>query len=416
MGSTELRRSVGFWAFVIYGVGDILGAGIYALIGKVAAIAGTFTWLAFLLALITAGLTAVTYAELGTRYQKSGGEATYVQKVFSIPLLTFMTGWFVLNTSMVSMATVSHAFSAYASIFVPWVPTYAWILFFLLTLAVINFVGINFSSSVNILFTMVELSGLALVILFGTVYLLSDGPLHLPATKLHLLPILQAGALSFFAFIGFEDMVKLAEELKSPTQHIAKGIILALAIAGAIYLTISWMVPYIVPQDVLSASDSPLLEVVKKTAPWFPLEAFSLMAVFAVSNTALLNFISGSRLLYGMANEGALPKVFGRVHPSTQTPHWSILFMLLFVIPLAFLGDMKALAGTTTALLLTVFCLLNITLICLKRKESILTLTIPLLGAIMSLLLILFAPTASLGTAALISGFGLALFLLYKFF
>jgi len=322
-----LRRSLGFWALVVYGVGDILGAGIYALVGKVAGMAGHASWISFLMALVVATFTALTYAELGGRFPKSAGESWFAEQAFGSKRFALGVGWVVLCSGVLSLATMSLAFAGYLTGMVPGVPSFFVVVAILALLAFINFRGLRESSAANILATTIELAGLLIVVVVGAVFLARTGTadpaqLAAPAPPPTWCSIAQGGALAFFAFIGFEDMIKVAEEVEDPERNMPRAILLSLLITGVGYLIVVVIATRVVEPSALARSDAPLLTVVERAEPRIPHSLFGLIALFAVANTALLNFVMGSRLLYGMARQGPLPSWLGTVHRTRRTPHW----------------------------------------------------------------------------------------------
>jgi len=291
----QLRRSLGFWALVFYGVGDILGAGIYALVGKVAGVAGSASWAAFAVALLVAGLTALTYAELGGRFPRSAGESFFTEQAFGRPSLALLVGWVVLCSGILSLATVSVAFGGYMSGLVPGLPPSVTVVGILLLLAAINFRGMRESSTTNIIATMVELTGLLIVIIVGALFLAEDPQAGVSETiaassEVSWDSIARGAALSFFAFIGFEDMVNVAEEVKDPERNMPRAILIALVVTGFVYLLVVVIATSVVPPAVLEQSEAPLLAVVQRSTDAVPDRLFSLIALFAVANTGLLNF------------------------------------------------------------------------------------------------------------------------------
>ncbi|MBW2162680.1 MAG: amino acid permease, partial [Deltaproteobacteria bacterium] len=383
--SPQLRRSLGFWALVFYGVGDILGAGIYALVGKVAGVAGSASWAAFAVALLVAGLTALTYAELGGRFPRSAGESFFTQQALGA--------------------------------LVPELPQSVTVVGILLLLAAINFRGMRESSMTNIVATMVELTGLLIVIVAGAIFL-SDTPgasiSHTIASSSEVSwnSIARGAALGFFAFIGFEDMVNVAEEVKDPERNMPRAILIALVVTGLVYLLVVIVATTVVAPTTLAGSEAPLLTVVQRATDAVPDRLFTLIALFAVANTGLLNFIMGSRLIYGMSRQGLLPSALGAVHPKRQTPHLAILTVLAVALALALSGTLTYLAGTTSLLLLLVFFTVNLSLIAIKRRDRKPLRTfcaprlIPLAGALSCLGLMPFVPADSLLTAGVILALG----------
>ena len=413
----QLRRSLGFWALVLYGVGDILGAGIYALVGKVAGVAGSASWAAFAVALFVAGLTALTYAELGGRFPRSAGESFFTEQAFGRPSLALLVGWVVLCSGILSLATVSVAFGGYMSGLVPGLPPSVTVTGILLLLAAINFRGMRESSTANIVATMVELTGLLIVITAGALFLAEDPQASVRQTiaasnEVGWDSIARGAAMSFFAFIGFEDMVNVAEEVKDPERNMPRAILLALCIAGFVYLLVVIVATSVVPPALLEESEAPLLTVVQRSTDAVPDRLFSLIALFAVANTGLLNFIMGSRLIYGMSRQGLLPSTFGRVHSKRRTPHVAIVTVLAVALVLALSGTLTYLAGSTSLLLLMVFFTINVSLAVIKQRdhEPLRTFCaprlVPIIGALTCLLLMPFIPRGSLLTAGIVLALG----------
>jgi APA family basic amino acid/polyamine antiporter len=423
----KLRRTLGLTALISYGVGDILGAGIYALVGKIAGIAGPASWLAFCVALAVAALTALSYAELGSRFPRSGGESFFCQQAFRSSGLALLVGWLVLSSGVVSLATVSRAFSGYAFELIAVAPSpmleLASVFLFLVILGGINFRGIQQSSRANIVCTVVEAAGLLFVIAVGIAFLATDVPEPVADESNAVnwptwMAIGQAAAVAFFAFIGFEDMVNVAEEVRSPKRNIPIAIIAALLIAGTVYIAVVWVATAVVPPAELANSQAPLLEVVRRAAPAVPIWSFTTVALFAVANTGLLNFVMASRLLYGMSQQGLVPDWLGQVHAGTKTPHVSIVIVFVAALALASSGTLVLLAGTTSALLLTVFLSVNLALVAIKRRDPgerggfRIPIGVPMVAAIASAVLICFVPLKSLLSGAVVIALGVVLVLL----
>ncbi|MGL5880911.1 MAG: APC family permease, partial [Xenococcaceae cyanobacterium] len=202
----SLKRVFGLPTLVVYGVGDILGAGIYAVIGKIAGLSGTLVWASFLTAMIVAAFTALSYAELGSRFPQSGGVACFVHRAFRIDWLSILVGWLMFCTCLVSMATLSKAFAGYLNAFAPAIPDWLIILALFSVLAYVNFRGMKESSALNIFCTSVEVSGLAIVILVSTLFLSGGGTVNPAAVPneqaIGWTAVIQGAALAFYAFIG----------------------------------------------------------------------------------------------------------------------------------------------------------------------------------------------------------------------
>jgi amino acid transporter len=328
-------------------------------------------------------------------------------------------------TCLVSMATLSIAFSGYLNAFLPMIPTWAIVLALFAALTFVNFRGMKESSALNIVCTTMEVSGLAIVILVSTAFLWGGNA----STVTNSLPdgsvigstaILQGAALAFYAFIGFEDIVNVAEEVKNPEQNVPKAILLALGIAAVIYLLVSWLATQVLSPAELSASGAPLLDVVRRAQPNFPAVVFTVIALFAVMNTALLNFVTASRLLFGMAREELLPAWLGKLHPQRLTPHRTFLVILPIAIVLALSGTLQFLAGTTATLILIMFCLVNISLLIIKGRQPLnpgklrVPKLIPAAALLSNLILIAFASSASHLLALAFVAIGLLLIGLHR--
>lgn len=370
-----LERRIGLLALAVYGIGDMLGSGIYALVGKVAGVMGTAVFLAFLGSFVAALLTALSYASLGSRYPRAAGGSYIAGRAFGRPLLSYVLGLAMVASGLTSMATQARAFSGYllglAGI-TPSVPsTGAVILGFLAVLTAVNLRGIRESVALNVVCTVVEVAGLLLVVAvclphWGTVSYLEPPPGATLGPSL----LLQGSVLTFYAFIGFEDMLNVTEEVKDPQRTFPVAVMIAVLVAAAVYTAVALSVVSVVAPGELAASGQPLVDVVRRAAPWFPPAAFSAIALFAITNTALLNYVMGSRLVYGLSTQELLPRALGRIHPTWHTPHVAILSLLAIVAVLALVGDIAQLASATSVLLLGSFAVLNVALIVLRRRPG----------------------------------------------
>jgi basic amino acid/polyamine antiporter, APA family len=376
-----LARTMGLGALVIYGVGDMLGSGIYALIGKAAKLMGNAVWLAFGVSMVAALLTGLSYASLGSRYPRAAGVAFISQRAFGKPFLSFVLGLAVVASGLTSMATQSRAFSGYF-LDLAGLPSNpgmvaAVILAFIFILTFVNFWGMRESTWLNAVCTTIEVSGLAIVVAVAVRYWGGVNYLEVPPPSsgeaqgaLTASLVFQGAVLTFYSFIGFEDMINVSEEVKDPRRTFPLGVMIALSITTVIYLAVSVSAISVVPYATLGDSKAPLVDVVKTAAPAFPPFLFSYIALFAITNTALLNYIMGSRLIYGMARQGFLPRPLAAVHPQRRTPHLAILVLMIVVTVLALSGQIAQLASATSVLLLTVFVFMNAALIVLKRRTA----------------------------------------------
>lgn len=395
----SLHRVMGPGLLLLFIVGDILGTGIYALTGQVAAEVGGVVWLPFLVAFAVALLTAFSYLELVTKYPQAAGAALYTHKAFGIHFITFIVAFAVMSSGITSSATASRAFASNMSegfgLGIEGFGITAIALGFMALVAIVNFRGVGESVKANVVLTCVELTGLLIVILIGAWAIFggegdfSRAFVFKPSEDRGMFwSVIAATTLAFFAMVGFEDSVNMAEETKNPSKIFPKVLLTGLLITGLIYVLVSISAIALVPAAELGEGDTPLLKVVEAGAPGFPLGVFGLITMFAVANSALINMLMASRLVYGMSREGVLPRILGRVHRGRRTPYVAIVFTTLLAIGLiTFVGAVPALGGTTALLLLAVFSVVNVAVLILRKDkvdhEHFRTPTIvPVLGAI----------------------------------
>ncbi len=423
----ELKRTLGLFALVAYGVGDTLGAGIYATVGKIAGMVGPACWLSFLAALFAAGFTALSYAEMGARYPYASGEAHYTKEAFGFRMFSHGIGFLVFMSGVTSMCASSHAFAGYLTPFLPAIPFFIVALSFFVTIGAITLSGMENSSVMNMICTAVEVSGLIIVMIAGAV---SIGKLDV--NYFSFLPelsgtgktqaVLGGAVFAFYAFIGFEDMVKASEEVKDPEKNLPRGILLTLCITGVIYILVSLAAVTVLTPQALKASSAPLMDVVKTGLPVIPIWIFTAIALFAVANTALVNFMMGSRVLYGMAHDGLVPAVLGKVHPKFHTPHIATGFVFVIVMVLTLSGSLILLAQSTAVLLLTVFFSVNAALLTLKVRKTPMSqsafkapMWAPVMGILSSFALLFYASLPALVTALILLAVSFVLFFLNRF-
>lgn len=407
-----LKRNIGLLSLTLYGVGDILGSGIYGLVGKAAGEMGSAVWLAFFVSMVAAGLTGLSYASLSSRYPRAGGASYTTYRAFQSSFLSYLVGLAVLASGLTSMATAARVFAGYFAGLGISLPLPVIALLFSLIVAFVVFWGIRESLVANGICTLIELTGLLIVLAVGASYLGSVNYLDAttpanPSGDIGLSLVLTGAVLTFYSFVGFEDMVNTAEEVKNPRKTLPRGLLLAVVISSLIYMGVSLVAVSVIPAAELSQSTKPLVDVVGRAAPWFPQSLFGIIAMFAVANTALLNFIMGSRLLYGMANQGLVPKLLGKVHSKRRTPFFAIGVVWCFFAVLILSGDISSLAKSTSVLLLSCFIVVNIALIVLQRKEKVsgsfeVPAFVPALGAIVCLAILSKAQAAEIITASTI--------------
>ncbi len=370
--STQLNPAITRTMLTVFVIGDVLGAGIYALVGEVAGKVGGAIWTSFLLAGILAAFTAAAYAELVTKYPQAAGAALYSHKAFRRPFLTFVVAFAVMCSGVTSAATLATAFGGdYLSEFVT-LPNILVGLVFIGLLALINFRGIKESVSLNMGLTAIELTGLLLVTAIGLVFLLDGGgdpgrALEFTSGEAVPLAMLSGASLAFFALIGFEDSVNVAEETRDPSRVFPRALFLGLGIAGVVYMLVTVIASMAVETSKLVDSDGPLLEVVDQGPLGVSTKLFAAIALFALTNGALINMIMASRLVYGMSREGIVPPALGRVHETRRTPYVAIAFTSSLAALLVLVGDLETLADTTVLLLLLVFVCVNTAVLVLRR-------------------------------------------------
>ena len=378
----ELKRVMGPWLLLLFIVGDILGTGIYALTGQVAKQVGGAVWLPFLVAFAVALVTAFSYLELVTKYPRAAGAALYAHKAFGIHFITFIVAFAVMSSGITSASTASRAFAAnFSAAFGLGLEDTIGItlvgLAFMALVALINFRGVGESVKANVVLTCVELTGLLIIIVIGF-WAIGAGQgdvsrvleFNTSSEGGAIWAVIAATTLAFFAMVGFEDAVNMAEECKQPNRIFPKVLLAGLILTGLIYVLVSISAITLVSPEELSEGETPLIKVVQAGAPNFPVGVFGFITMFAVANSALINMLMASRLVYGMSRERVLPAALGVVHAGRRTPYVAIIFTTLLAFGLiTFVGAVPALGGTTALLLLGVFTIVNIAVLVLRRDK-----------------------------------------------
>jgi amino acid transporter len=394
----ELRRTIGLPLLLLYGLGNIIGAGIYVLIGKVSGEAAMYAPVAFLVASVVAGFSAFSYSEMSARYPLSAGEAVYIQEGFHLKNLSRLTGLLIAMAGMVSAATISRGFYGYFHSFFQ-APEILVITAVILFLGLLTIWGISQSVGAAAFLTVIEIAGLLLIIWAGK-EVLSTAPAHVE----ELLPPLQSsvwtgiifgGFLAFFAFIGFEDMVNIAEEVKNPQRTLPAAILLALFISTLIYASVSLIAVLALDPATLSESKAPLADLLSATSDIDP-RIISSIGMFAIVNGALIQIIMASRIFYGMAKKGWIWSGLAKVSKKTRTPVVATWLVIVIILNLALWFPLETLAKGTSYLILIVFALVNASLISIKWSkppaEGIINVPIwvPVVGFFSSVSLALF--------------------------
>ena len=368
-----LRPAIGRRLLYLMIVGDILGAGIYILVGDVAGELGGMAWLAFLTAFAIAGLSAASYSELVTRFPGAAGSALYIDRAAGIPPLTFAVGMAVMLSSLMTAATTARAFAGdYLAEFVD-LPVVLVALAVIAGLTALNLRGIEASANANVVMTVIEIGGLLVVLVIGTAAILDGGGDAGRLTDTDGVAIggwLSATALAFFAFLGFEDAAHLSEEVRDPRRAFPPALFAAVATASALYLAVTVVATVSVDPATLAASDGPLLEVASTGPLGIPTRGYALVALVAVTNTCLFALVASSRLLYGMAVDGHVPATFGRLLPARRTPIVASIAMAAIAAVMAGTGAVSELAEAAVTLLLAVLVAVNVAAAITRRHPE----------------------------------------------
>ncbi|MGH1422447.1 MAG: APC family permease [Hyphomonas sp.] len=386
-----LKRRLSLPLLVLYGLGVTVGAGIYVLVGLTARDAGVYAPVSFMLAAAVVAFTGYSYAELSTRFPVSSGEAAYTRRAFGSKGFSLCVGLMVACVGLVSSATIAIGAGAYLNHFIPLSPILLSV-FLICLLALIAGLGVLESVAIAAVFTVVEIAGLAFVVVFGvwtSPEILSELHTLVPPLKISAWSgIASAGLLAFFAFVGFEDLANIAEEAIEPRKNLPRAILLTLFIATAIYLVVVSVVVLVVPMDQLRGSAAPLSLVFDEEHRAAG-QALNVVAGVATLNGVLIQMIMASRVLFGLSRQKSLPAVLGYVHPKTRTPLVATGLVAVAVLIFALFLPIEKLATLTSSLMLIVFVVINTALVWLKMQESIapsdiyeVPVIVPVIGAI----------------------------------
>ncbi len=395
-----LKRRLTLPLLTLYGLGVTVGAGIYVLVGTTAAKAGFYAPISFLLAAAVVAFTSFSYSEFGTRYPVSAGEAAYVRNGFNLQIMALIVGLMVTASGVISSAAIAIGAAAYLQNIIP-LSTVTLTVCVILGLGLVAAWGIFESVAIAALFTLIEIGGLCFVVYYGfsaNPDLINEigslvPPLELSAWS----GIVSAGLLAFFAFVGFEDIANVAEEVENPGRNLPAAIILTLVVATVLYLAVVSTVVLVVPMDELTASSAPL-SLVFKNASEVTWGGFTVVASVATINGVLIQMIMASRVLYGLASQGNLPAKLAYIHPVTHTPLVTTALVVAIVLSCALFLPIAQLAEATSLIVLSVFVLVNVALIRLKLRNQPagddvfeVPLAVPVIGTISSLMLLLTA-------------------------
>jgi APA family basic amino acid/polyamine antiporter len=370
MPPATLNRTLGLWILVFYGLGSIIGAGIYVLIGAVAEVSGFTAPLAFVLAGVLAGLTGLSYAELSARFPEAAGAAAYVQEAFGLDWLSRVIGFSVVAVGVFLSGSLAHGAVGYINEFAA-VPPLPAALGLIVLFTVIAGVAVGHSLRLAAAMTVVEIGGLVIVVIAGAPALtgvLDLLPHMVPTSGAAALALVSGAFLAFFAFLGFGDIVNMAEETHRPERTVPRAVLLAIFFSTLIYAVVALVALAAVPIEQLRGSKAPL-ELVMAGASWAPRNLLSVIALIAIPNGILITIVMLARILYGMAHRGWLPKGLGYVSPLTRTPLRTTLLagaaIFVFTAGVDFIG----LVTLTSGLNLVVFTVVNLALWRLHRTR-----------------------------------------------
>jgi APA family basic amino acid/polyamine antiporter len=359
-----LDRTLGLWQVTASGVGIIVGAGIYVLIGAATSIAGPRVWMAFVLAALLSALTGLSYAELASMYPKAGAEFEYATHVYP-RWLAFLVGWVMFVGLTVAAAAVSLGFGRYLGHFLgvsPRVGAFVLLAF----VGVVAWSGIRRSAALTVALSLVQVGGLLFVITIGAPHL---GQVDLLSGAGGDGSIIGAAALVFFAFIGFDEVITLAEETRDPTRTVPRALLLALGISTLLYVGVAIAGVSVIGAEALGSAERPLAAVIDHALGGRGADVVAAVALLATTNTTLLCLTASSRLQYGMATAGALPTVFADVGPVSRAPRAAIAFALVGAAAFVVIGDLSIIASVTDFAVYLVFIAVNIAVILLRLRQ-----------------------------------------------
>lgn len=393
INNAKLKRQLSLPLLVFYGIGTILGAGIYVLVGKVAGASGFYTPVSFLLASLLAGFSAFSYAELASRYPRSAGEAIYIEEGFAIRHFSILVGLMIVAVGVVSTATLAHGFAGYFNVFFNIPPTLI-VSVLVISVGLICAWGIGQSVMLAAIMTVVEIMGLLIILYVGreSFALMPDVlPDMLPALEYPVWAgVLMGSFIAFYAYLGFEDIVNVAEEAVKPRINIPLAIIISLFVTTFFYILISVVAIILISPDELAESNAPLAMLYQKTTGQPPL-VITIISLISVINGALIQVIMASRVLYGMSRKNWLPETIGKINETTHTPLVATAIVTVIVLLFALFFPLLSLAKITSYITLIIFMLINFALIKIKHSKGAhdgftVPLLVPILGGASTLL------------------------------
>lgn len=393
----ELIRTLSLPLLVFYGIGTILGAGIYVLIGKVAGEAGFYTPFSFIFASLLAAFSAFSYAELAARFPRSAGEAIYIEEGFGVKKFSITVGLMIVTVGIISIATLAHGFAGYLKVFID-LPEALIIVSLILFIALVCVWGIGQSVLMASIMTVVEIIGLLIILYVGR-----DAFSLVPVRFSEMLPplevsvwtgILMGSFIAFYAYLGFEDIVNVAEEAVKPRINIPLAIIISLIVTTLFYILIAMVAILLIPAKELASSNAPLAMLYETTTGKSPV-IITFISLISVVNGALIQMIMGSRVLYGMSRKKWLPANIGKINSVTHTPMVATMIMAFFTLLFALLLPLLSLAKITSFITLIIFMFINFALVKIKHSQKdhvgfTIPIAVPLVGGFSTLLFILY--------------------------
>ncbi len=416
----KLKRTLGLFESSVYGIGLILGAGIYVLIGKSAAITGNSLWFSFLLTAIIASFTGLSYAELSSMFPKSAAAYFYVKNAFKENYLPFVVSWLIIFTQVFTGSAVALGFSEYFQGFVGIESPILWAILLIVGLSLLNFYGIKESAKLNVIFTLIEALGLVFIIYLGLGYIGSVNYFEMPNG---IGGVFTGAGLIFFAYLGFQEIANITEETKDATKNIPIAIIISIIVTTVLYVLVAISVVSIVPWQTLGEAEAPLTFVAESAMPNSSL-LLTIIALFATLNTVLITLIVASRMIYGVSRDTKIFKTLSKVHKKRRTPWVAVLVTMFLVSGFTLLGEIKLVALIADVGSFMIFMVVNISLIVLRYKKPNLKRPfkvplsigrmpiIPLLGLVSCFLMILHFEFYIILSGILIVGTGFLVFYL----
>jgi len=357
-----LKKQLSTIHILLYGVGTMLGAGIYVLVGKVAGYAGTLAPLSFVIAGVLAGLTAYSYSLLSPRFPKSGGEVVFVENAFKSRTLASIVGWCVIFTGFISAAAIIKGFVGYLDVFIQ-LPDALVIIVSMLILCLLAIWGIAESLNVIGIITLIEIGGLLFVIFIAGIdaekFASQFSQMFVKAPGYDVFAVFQGAFLAFYAFIGFEDLANIAEEAKTPKKSMPLAIMGSFFISLLLYVVVAIVAVLSLPLELLYTTNAPMAEIVAHKGQQY-VYVISLISLIAVINGVLAQVIMGSRVLYGLAAKNSAPKIFHQVHKKFRTPVLATLVISIGIASLAIFIPIVQLANSASYVIISVFVLVNL--------------------------------------------------------